>query len=144
MAGSEGEGPWRGMFMLLSNRTAEAQAVQPVIGCIPRGTAGAASPPVQTQTAALRQGTSVHREHCHSGHLVDGGATADFPGDQPPTQKQLDAVDLFTRRAGNELITKAEVSPEAATTPSSYGRTRSAPSSLPRESDRLRMLVRPL
>ena len=72
---------------------------------------------MQTQTAALRQGTSVHLEHCHSGHLVDGGATADFPGDQPPTQKQLDALDLSTHRAGNELVTKAGVGPEAGNDP---------------------------
>ena len=46
--------------------------------------------------------------------LVEGGSTAEFGGDQPPTKAQLDAVEVTNHIHGDELVTKTEVGADAA------------------------------
>lgn len=121
MAGDQGRGPWQGMFLHLSNRTATAHAVRVVIGCIPRAatatTAADPGAPVQTKTTALHAGTSTHTERCASGQVLEGGGTAEFTHDQPPTQKQLDAVTVTNHLQGDALVTTTEVGAAAHADP---------------------------
>ena len=117
MAGDQGRGPWGGMFLHLSNRTATPQAVQVVIGCIPRASGTQTSAPEKTKTTALHEGTATTVERCRSGDLVEGGSTAEFGGDQPPTKAQLDAVEVTNHIPGDELVTKTEVGADAAGAP---------------------------